>query len=156
MGSEYSTVKAKEGSRSMFSGLLPGEGNKAKTSEWRGLIYVPSSGSPKLELYYSLQSEANLVSVELGNTKSEPLVGLSSEVFSNDTTYCYLFDDGYNRVLKRFLWEEISGDRAWTMATADISSYKGKVVGLWCGIFNDGSDLLSSMFVDQVQVVAIE
>ena len=154
-GSQYTQMRVYEGEWAMLSGLVTGE-QKAIFHEVSQEFVVPNNGFPAFLIY--ITTERMMPDFSLSSFSIE--IWPESQLFSAtntpdvDTGYCYLMADEYSRVLNRFLWLEITEDLAWTEVSVDLTPYKGQRVGLVCGVYNDGLDWVSSMFIDQIQVVA--
>ena len=126
----YSTARAHGGSRSLRAGLEPGGYITRSYSSAQQTVALPASlGSAMLTYWwYPVSKDAD------------------------DFQYLLLLD-GDGAILDSLLWAS-ADDQTWLSAQAGLTEYAGLTLTLRVGVYNDGDDDLTRMYVDDVSLRA--
>jgi hypothetical protein len=145
----YSTDVAHNGSRSMRSGILKSGQNKLSYSDVYQAVTISSNATnPTLGLWiYPVSSQTT--------TQSLPPSPSVNQLFSiaspaTDVQYVLVLD-AYGNVLDTLFWES-SNAQAWSYHEFSFSKYKGMTVRIQFGTYNNGTDGITAMYVDDVTV----
>ncbi|MGB2909291.1 MAG: hypothetical protein WBB55_01790 [Anaerolineales bacterium] len=157
----YSTSQAHTGFRSMRAGIYITSHNKYSYSDFRQKVTIPSSAT-KAELkvwIWPKSTEPNAVPLAAlldpsllipqnvnGKLQMSPDAG--------DVQYILVLDK-YGNWNGEWLWwknNPTRDDRSWNSHVFDLTPWKGKTIYLQFGVYNNGSDGATSMFVDDASV----
>jgi hypothetical protein len=154
----YSTVRFKNGARSMRTGIVNVADNRYAYSDAWQYATIPSNAvNARLKMwYYPISGEV----AALGNglveatppplPKARTLEEFYDTVNSEDAQYVLVLDtNGY--ILDYLLWFK-SNAQAWKYIEVDMLKYKGKTIRLQFGTYNDGKDGVSALYVDDMFV----
>ena len=145
----YSSDRSHNGNRSLRTGIVNSLDNVFSYSSGRQLVHIPSaSSSAQLKFWrYSIS----------GETSSKLALGIptgrsfeTSIVSSNDLQYVIIVD-AYNNWIGTLLWQ-LSNNRTWTSEQFDLIDYAGMNIKVQFGTFNNGTDGVTSMYVDDVSL----
>jgi hypothetical protein len=145
----YTSAYAHGGNRSARTGILKTAENIYSYSSVQQLINIPADASSvTLRLWlYPLTEEA--VSQALPAKPESGKFGLTS--LSNDIQYLLILDEDGN-ILETLLWFR-SDKQQWSLYEFNLTGYAGKRIKIHAGTFNDGSDGVTALLVDDVSVV---
>jgi hypothetical protein len=144
----YSTANAHTGSRSVLTGILPGELDKFSYSSTRQLVKIPSDASnATLRVWLYPRSEESL-SLALPEKLDGKIFGKDS--LAGDVQYVLVLDP-FNNILETLLWMR-SDSRVWSLYEFNLSMYAGENIKIHIGTYNDGAFGRTSMFVDDVSL----
>jgi hypothetical protein len=90
--------------------------------------------------------------------RAPPVVGAMEEaVLSDDVQYVLVLDEDDQQLGGSLIWQK-SDSREWTFHTFDLSEppYAGRTVKLTFGVYNDGVDGVTGMYVDDVSLVVCD
>lgn len=147
----YSTAQAHAGSRSMRVGIVDAGDNTYSYSSARQLVSIPADAdSATLRFWlYSLSGET---STDILAVPDRPLApSVEEAVLAGDAQYVLVLDDS-DVWIDTVLWQR-SNDQAWTYHEADLLEYAGQTIKLHFGVYNDGEDGATGMYVDDVSLV---
>jgi photosystem II stability/assembly factor-like uncharacterized protein len=144
-----SSTQTHSGARSMLLGVVPGETNRlAYSSAYQEIALPPGPGAIPLRLFiYPISTEAEQASPEA------LAAGAPEQADAGDAQYVLLLDgNGAQHIL---WWQLLDGDD-WTELNFDLSAYEGQTVRLHVGTYNDGSDGVTAMYVDDITLLATQ
>ena len=125
----YTTALTHSGGRSMRVGIVELGDDQESYSSARQMVTVPAdaiSATLRFWLY--------------------PLSGASSD----DVQYVIVLDEEGQEV--ETLISQRSDDRQWTSYQFDLTAYAGWTIELYFGVYNDGSDGVTAIYVDDVSL----
>ncbi len=128
----YVTDNVHSGSHAILLGVLPGEENVHSYSSIRQLLTLPAGTSITLTYWYYPIFEGE------GDLRDEQQALI-------------LNSDGG---LLRVLWRGLENDRTWKERRFNLTDYAGQSIYLYFNVFNDGSAGKTSMYLDDVSVLA--
>ncbi len=144
----YSNAQYHSPWRSMHTGITDPAQNTYSYSDFRQEVTIPS-GSHHVTLstwVYPISSESALGILAL----PERTEYFGMEPLSTDTQYVLLLDQ--NQVwIDTLVWMR-SNSQVWTNMQFDLSAYSGRTIILQWGSYNDGSNGITSMFVDDTSL----
>lgn len=154
----YSTAQPHSGARSVRTGIVDSADNRFSYSSAAQPVQIPTdSQTATLRLWlYFVSTEGDLPSaaraveesavqaVADGVAPAAPLAG--------DRQYVLLLN-AQNTVVARLLWTR-SNTASWQQLTFDVSAYAGQTVRVQVGAYNDGTDGVTALFVDDVALVS--
>ena len=144
----YTTAAAHSGSRSMRVGIIEPADNRYSYSSAQQWVTIPTDAtSATLSFWlYSVSGDPALLEFP-----EKPLaVTLQEATMSGDTQYVLVLDE-YERWIDTLLWQR-SDDRAWTFHQSDLMAYAGRTIKLHFGVYNDGWDGVTGMYVDDASL----
>lgn len=146
----YSTDQAYSGVHSARTGIATPADNRLSYSSVQQLVAIPRDAlSVTLSLqWYPLSGEGNLDVSSAATLRAAE----SLSTISGDRQYILLLDEN-NRILERLLWTRRDRD-AWEALSFDVSAYAGRTIRLHLGVYNDGLDGATAMYIDDVTVTA--
>ncbi|OGO34105.1 MAG: hypothetical protein A2W35_14265 [Chloroflexi bacterium RBG_16_57_11] len=147
--SSYSTTVAHSGSRSVRLGIMNWWENSLSDSLVRsGPISIPASGtSASLSLWlYPLSSEASTLAPEA----EPPDTDFGDVTLLYDAQFVRVLDAG-NHFLNTLLYIR-SNNGFWSYHTFDLSAYAGQTIKIEIGVYNDGTDGITSLYADDVSL----
>lgn len=156
----YSTSQVHNGSRSMRAGIYQKSHNVYSYSDFRQMVTIPSSASSAdLTTWIWAKStepdavpRAAILDPDLlvpqnvnGRLQMSPEAG--------DAQYILVLDK-YGYLIDTLWWENnpALGNETWDSNALDLMDYKGKTIYLQFGVYNNGWDGVTSMFVDDTSV----
>ncbi len=148
----YSTEQAHSGARSVRAGIVKPADNVLSYSSAVQTVQIPTNTQTvTLSLWWypvstegggtqsaNVVDDATLQAVADGVVPATPLVG--------DQQYVLLLNP-QNRVLARLLWTR-SNSQSWQQSSFDLTAYAGQTVRVLFGVYNDGINGVSALFVD--------
>jgi len=144
----YSTAQAHSGARSMRTGLVPPDSDKACYSSARQLVTIPADAlTVTLRAWlYPLSQEA------VAGVPPAPaaLVAAPAGPLADDAQYVALLDA--NGVWLRTLLSQRSNSAAWALHQFDLAAYKGQTVTIYFGVYNNGTGGVTAMYVDDASL----
>ncbi len=145
----YSTAEAHTGSRSIRTGIVKTLDNVYSYSSTHQKVIVPSGTTSAYLTFWIKPFSDNLGILSL---PSQPNAGapLAEVQMSEDVQYVLVLDSNQN-IIKTLLWQ-LSDSQAWTEYQFNLAAYAGRTIWLHFGTYNDGSNGISSMFVDDVSL----
>jgi hypothetical protein len=153
----YTTEQAHSGSRSMRTGIVRTTDNVFSYSDAGQWVTIPSNAAaatlrmwtlPVTEGSSLLSSAALPPRPEIGIT----LADFQEEALADDVQYVLILD-GFSQVEEVLLWQR--RDAAdWELREFDLTKYKGRTIKVQFGTFNNGSNGVTSMYVDDATVVS--
>jgi hypothetical protein len=145
----YSTSEAHTGSRSMRTGIINPADNKFSYSSARQIVSIPSGTTSAYLTFWikPFSGQVNRLSLP-----AKPAISsrLDQVQMSGDVQYVLVLDSNFN-IINTLIWQ-LSDSRAWTEYQFNLAGYAGKTIWLHFGTYNDGSDGISSMYVDDVSL----
>ncbi|HSR34263.1 MAG TPA: CHAP domain-containing protein [Anaerolineae bacterium] len=145
----YTTAKSHSGDRSMRVGIVDPTDDIRSYSSARQLVSIAGDAN-SAALRYWLYT----VSEESATSGDSPLpLSLSPEevMLASDAQYVLILDEN-NKRLETVLWQRQDvGD--WTYHEADLKDYVGETIKLQFGVYNDGLDGVTGMYVDDVSLL---
>jgi hypothetical protein len=146
----YSTDQAHTGVQSMRTGIIFGAHNRFSYSDARQFVSIPSSSSTATLSLWVYQLTGETPAVYLPKPVAHGPFALQE--VSKDIQYVLILDR-YQNWIDTLLWQR-QNTAAWTNYTFDLSNYIGKSIYIQFGTYNDGSDGVTSMYMDDVSLQA--
>lgn len=144
----YSTSLFRSGLRSMRTGILTAGANRFSYSDAYQVVNVPSNvSSAKLSMWiYSISGEraSTLAPEFIPAAPTQPRFG--NEVLFDDVQYVLVLDR-FGNILEQLYWR-LKNNQEWTYQEFDLNAYRGKRIRIQFGTYNNGSDGVSAMYVD--------
>jgi hypothetical protein len=142
----YSTDLAHSGLRSMRSGITAKAHNRFSYSDFRQVVSLPRNlSSATLTMWLSAATgEATALS-----TPERPTASLKAEAASAGDVQYVLILDAFGNWIDTLVWQR-QNVPTWTAKTFDMSAYAGETIQLQFGVYNDGLDGVTAMYVDDV------
>jgi len=75
---------------------------------------------------------------------------IQDAVLSDDAQYVLILDES-DQQIGTLIWQR-RDDRAWTFHQFDLDHYAGQTIKLQFGVYNDGRDGVTAMYVDDVSL----
>lgn len=145
----YSSDRSHTGDRSLRTGIVDSADNVFSYSSGRQLVNIPEdSSSAKLKFWrYAISGEtSSILSPGIPTGRLFETSGLSS----NDLQYVIIVDANDNWI-GTLLWQ-LSNSRTWINEQFDLLDYAGESIKVQFGTFNNGTDGVTSMYVDDVSL----
>jgi PKD repeat protein len=145
----YTTVITRTGVRSMRAGIVKSADNIWSYSSFRQTVTIPSSavGATVRFWLYRISGEPPYTPT----LAALPLdVGIEEATLVGDLQYVVVLDE-YNQEIRRLVSQRID-DQHWTSYEFDMGIHAGKTVKVHFGVFNDGVDGVTAMYVDDVSL----
>ena len=80
-----------------------------------------------------------------------PQISLDSMGFMPYDVQYLLILDKYGKWIDTLLWQR-TDDGKWTQYQFDVIAFAGRTIGLHFGVYNDGLDGVTAMYVDEVSL----
>lgn len=144
----YSTDVARSGNWSMRTGIVNPAHNKYSYSSARQLITIPF-GATKARLnfyYYPISGESPLQALVFH--PKHLLFTYAPNLY--DTQYVVVTTA--NNIYLETIFSNRSNSRTWTYQIIDLLKYSGQSIKIEFGTFNNGTDGITAMYVDDVAV----
>ena len=104
-------------------------------------VEIPAGGSA--ELTFNIWTKSN-EGVEISSPAGAP------SALSTDIQYALVLDkNGY--WIDTLMWR-LTNYETWELITRDMSAYCGETVSILFGVYNNGNDKVSAMWVDDVEL----
>lgn len=153
----YSTEQSHSGVRSVRAGIINTADNRFSYSSASQTVQIPTGiQTATLSLWiYTVSTEGSLPSA--ANAVDEATVQAVADgtapatALAGDRQYVLLTNE-QNTVLARLLWTR-SDARSWQPFTFDVTAYAGQTVRFFTGVYNDGVDGVTALFVDDASLV---
>ena len=150
----YSTYQAHTGSRSMRSGIYHASHNVFSYSDFRQKVTIPSN-STSAELKVWIWPKSTQPDAKIGAPLIEPQIvngKLQMNPDSSDGQYILVLDK-YGYILDQLWWKSPPrDDQSWNSHVFNLMPWNGKTIYLQFGVYNNGLDGVTSMFVDDASV----
>jgi len=143
---QYSTEQAHSGNRSIRIGIVNAP-NLFAYSSARQQVTVPST-TVTITLRFWLYPVATSAQMAL------PAPVLAQQPAGGDAQYLLVLDENLN-VLEVLLWT-LENSQAWQEYTFDLDAYAGETIWLHFGVYNDGADGVTGMYLDDVSLLGCE
>jgi hypothetical protein len=144
----YTAAVAYSGNRSMRVGIVEPTDNVRSYSSARQMVTIPAGViSATLRFWiYPVSGEAAVLVVP-----ARPLASTAQEsALSSDAQYVLVLDEN-DRWIGTLLWQ-LRDDQAWTFHQFDLGCYAGQAIKLHFGVYNDGQDGVTAMYMDDVSL----
>lgn len=156
---EFSLNRARTGHQSLRTGI-DGASDVYSYSSANQYVTIPAgAASATLSFWWypisretALAAEAEPGRGELAALAQALAGDAPDEVLSGDRQYALLLDSS-GGILKTLMWTR-SNARSWQRATFDLAAYRGSTVRIAFGVYNDGRDGSTAMYVDDVALAA--
>jgi hypothetical protein len=144
---DYTTAEAHGGDRSMRVGIVESGNDEHSYSSVRQLVDLPQGASSATLSYwlYTVSDEPSGSAIPY-----QPLVSPEQAPLASDIQYVLVLDENNNQ-LGRLLWERRS-DQTWIHHEADLLDYADEPFKVHFGVYNDGVDGATGMYVDDVSL----
>jgi len=140
----YSTTQFHTGLQSMRNGILVAAHNRFSYSDAyqsASVEWTADSATIGMWIYPITTESVSLLIIERPTSAL-----LSTEVLAGDVQYVLILDQ-YGNWIDTLLWTR-SNAQTWTYYEFDVSDYIGSTIRLQFGVYNNGSDGITAMFVD--------
>jgi len=146
----YSTYRAHWGVRSMRTGIKYLSQNKYSYSDFGQVVTVPWWADTATLSMYLFNSSSEPYSVALAD---QPNMAEFGDVLLYGDIQYLLVLDLYGNWIDTLLWQR-TNEQFWKYVSVDLSKYAGHTIKLQWGTYNDGWGGVTSMFVDDVSLIA--
>ena len=156
----YSTSQAHTGSRSMRSGIYIATHNVFSYSDFRQKVTIPSNATSADLMVWIWPKSTEPDAVPLAALLDPSLLipqnvngKLQMSPDAGDVQYILVLDK-YGNWIDTLWWKNnpTRDDRSWNSKARDLMDYKGETIYLQFGVYNNGWDGVTSMFVDNASV----
>ena len=157
----YSTFQAHTGLRSMRAGIYSTSHNKYSYSDFRQMVTIPSNATSADLMVWIWPKSTEPDAVPLAALLDPSLLipqnvngKLKMSPDASDIQYILVLDK-YGHWSGDTLWWKTNptrDDRSWNSKARDLMDYKGETIYLQFGVYNNGWDGVTSMFVDNASV----
>ncbi|MFC2025889.1 hypothetical protein ACFLUC_01710, partial [Chloroflexota bacterium] len=150
----YSTLEAATGLRSMRSGILYSSHNVFSYSDFRQKVTIPSNAL-SARLWVEIYPESTQPDAIESALLFEPQILEGAMLASSDSAdgQYILVLDKFGYILNKLWWKfPPRNDQTWDPREKDLLPWKGQTIYLQFGVFNNGIDGITSMFVDDASV----
>jgi PKD repeat protein len=136
----YTTMTVHSGNRSMRTGIVEPDDNRPSYSSARQTVTIP----------------ANVVSATLGfwlypmTGESPTKLTVPSRPLAGDWQYVLILDE-HDHTLDTLVGQR-TDDRQWAFHQFDLGAYAGQTIKLHFGVYNDGMDGVTGLYVDDVSL----
>ena len=146
----YSTARALSGVRSMRSGIVYSYHNRYSYSDFRQTVSIPAgSSSATLGMWsFNTSSEPSSILLAARPTAAE----FGEAAMAGDVQYLLVLDVWGNWI-DTLLWQRVN-EGYWHYRAFELKKYAGSTINLQWGVYNDGWGGVTSMYVDDVSLVA--
>ena len=146
---DYTAAIAHSGNRSMRTGIVEPSDNRYSYSSARQWVTIPADAtSATLRFWLYPLSEEPQAELAFPDYPLAPTIEAAS--LSGDAQYVLIFDER-EQWIGTLLWQ-LSDDRQWTFHQFDLMAYAGRTIKLHFGVYNDGLDGVTGMYVDDVSL----
>jgi hypothetical protein len=142
----YTSILAHTGERSMRTGILTAADNRYSYSDAWQAAFIPYSASSATLRVWAYQSTSESPLGMLPDTQEGIMFGES--ILAGDVQYVLILDR-YGTWIDTLLWKR-SQTGAWTEYTYDLTAYRGWLIRLHFGTYNDGLGGITSMHIDDM------
>ncbi len=125
----YTETLAHSGLQSTYLGVESGANMRSHSAAWQAITIPAESSDPILSFWYYPQSKDT----------------------DGDYQYTLIMDTG--GVILDWSLLTRSNSQTWTRHQYSLSSYKGSTIRIYFGVYNDGANGITAMYVDDVSVV---
>lgn len=145
----YSTTEAHSGSRSMRVSIVDPADNVRSYSSARQWVTIPAdANSAALRFWlYPISDEAGELAVPQRPLASSP----EEATLTDDAQYVLVLNESGDWI-DTLLWQR-RDDRDWTYHEVDLLDYADQTIKLHFGVFNDGGDGVTGIYLDDVSLV---
>ncbi len=143
---DYSTERAHSGSRSMRNGIIYSSHNKYSYSDARQTVTIPWSATSVTLGLWVYPTSGELLSLALPAKPQSADFG--DEALGSDVQYVLVLDAA-GAWIDTLLWQR-SNSQTWTFHQFDLKKYAGKTISIQFGVYNDGGNGVTSMYVDDI------
>ena len=156
----YSTSQAHTGSRSMRSGIYIASHNVFSYSDFRQKVTIPSNATSADLMVWIWPKSTEPDAVPLASLLDPSLLipqnvngKLQMSPDAGDVQYILVLDK-YGNWIDTLWWKTnpTRDDRSWNSHVFDLTNWKGETIYLQFGVYNNGWDGVTSMFVDDASV----
>ena len=157
----YSTYQAHTGNRSMRAGIYYPSHNIYSYSDFRQKVTIPSNATSADLMVWIWPESTEPDAVSLASLLDPSLLipqnvngKLQMNPDAGDVQYILVLDKYGNWNGETLWWKNnpTRDDRSWNSKARSLMDYKGKTIYLQFGVFNNGGDGVTSMFVDDASV----
>lgn len=146
----YSTYRAHTGLRSMRTGIVYSYHNRFSYSDFGQVVSIPAGSSSAVLSMWLYNSTSELYTAALPEQPAPDQIG---EVeLAGDVQYLLVLDYWGNWI-DTLIWQK-TNDGYWKYKSFDLKKYAGSTIRLQWGTYNDGWGGITSMYVDDVSLVA--
>ncbi len=146
----YSTALAHSGLRSMRTGIVNYYHNRYSYSDFGQVVSIPVGSTYANLAMWLYNSSSEPYSVLLAERPTAEEFG--EEAMAGDVQYLLILDYWGNWI-DTLLWQRVN-EGYWKYVSFDLKKYAGSTIKLQWGTYNDGWGGVTSMFVDDVSLVA--
>jgi PKD repeat protein len=145
----YTTATARSGNRSARVGITGTGDNRESYSSVRQTVAIPADTiSATLRFWLYPLSGAQSARPAL---PAHPLAATIQEAaLASDVQYVLVLD-AYERWINTLVWQR-TNEQQWTAHQFDLTVYTGRTIKLQFGVYNDGWDGATVMYVDDVSL----
>lgn len=146
---DYTTAMAHSGDRSMRLGIVEPEEEVYSYSSAQQAVTIPADvTSATLRFWLYPLSEESLTELAFPDRPLAPTI--EAAPLSGDAQYVLILDE-HGQWIDTLLWQR-SDKRLWTFHQYDLITYAGQIIKLDFGVYNDGMDSVTAMYLDDVSL----
>ncbi len=145
----YTTATVRSGNRSARAGITGTDDNRESYSSVRQAVTIPANAiSATLRFWVYPVSSAQ--SARLAPPAHPPAATIQEAVLACDVQYVLILD-AYDRWINTLVWQR-TNEHQWVLHQFDLTVYTGRTIKLQFGVYNDGWDGATAMYVDDVSL----
>ena len=141
----YSVDQAHTGARSMRSGIVHAAHNRYSYSDFRQAVTIPTRATSATLSMWLYPSSGEAAALTAQRPTGELL---NTAALAGDVQYVLILDVHGNWI-DTLVWQR-SNAQAWSQSTFDLTAYAGTTIQIQFGVYNDGWNGITSMYVDDV------
>ncbi len=145
----YTTAITHTGARAMRSGIVEADDNQYSYSDFRQTVTIPTDAVSATLRFWLYR-----ISGETPYTPTFPSALLARDiekmVLADDLQYVLVLNED-DQIRRQLIWQR-ADDQAWTRHEFDMLVHAGETIKLQFGVYNDGSDGVTAMYVDDVSL----
>ncbi len=148
----YSLDQAQDGMRSMRTGIIDSIDNQFSYSSTRQEVEVPADIVRATLSFWLYQTSTEPTNLSLPSSA----LGMTQESAgsSGDAQFVLILDTNDTEIER--LMMEREDHQAWVRYSFDLTKYAGQTIQLYFGVYNNGMDGITSMYVDDTSLSACD
>jgi hypothetical protein len=148
----YSTFLARSGYRSMRTGIYYSYHNRYSYSDVRQVVSIPAGMNTAALSFYAYSMSGEAFAANSPEIRAPTAAELGSEAMAGDVQYLLVLDQWGNWI-DTLLWRR-ANEPTWRYFQFNLARYIGSTIQLQWGSYNNGYSGVTSMYVDDVSLLA--
>lgn len=128
---------------------VPATYTTTQTHQGSWAIQLGSNNPNTPASFSSLSQQIQLPTTASSATLTYWLHPTSNDLDNGDIQSVALYDETFTTIQQTLLWN-LSNEQAWIRQTHDLTSFLGQTIFLYFGVVNDGDNVPTLMFIDDV------